>query len=93
MFQPEPGYEKESFKPVRDMKIVSRDNALLQAMMLNPSNQINRYLRVISQEFDEEIQVKKNKAEKEKEKGNAAYQRGMFRRAAKHFSAAIELVS
>ena len=37
--------------------------------------------------------MKREKAEREKEKGNGAYKRGMFQRAAKHFSNAMQLVS
>lgn len=55
--------------------------------------QINHYLDEVGEDFEDELQAKRDKAEREKEKGNGAYKRGMFQRAAKHFTNAMELVS
>jgi stalled ribosome alternative rescue factor ArfA len=61
--------------------------------MPSSTPQINHYLDEIGIDFEDDLQAKREKAEREKEKGNGAYKRGMFQRAAKHFSNAMELVS
>jgi stalled ribosome alternative rescue factor ArfA len=61
--------------------------------MPSSTPQINHYLDEIGIDFEDDLQAQREKAEREKEKGNGAYKRGMFQRAAKHFSNAMELVS
>jgi hypothetical protein len=97
MYKPEPGFEKESFKPVRNINQVRMLplQPSVGMLELNCSHwiQINLYLDEIGIDFEDDLQAKGEKAEREKEKGNGAYKRGMFQRAAKHFSNAMELVS
>jgi hypothetical protein len=47
---------------------------------------------LIEEESARDIESRREKAEKEKAKGNAAFGKGMYRRASKHFTAAMNLV-
>jgi len=56
---------------------------------IRDANKVADILSLIEEESARDLEFRREKAEKEKAKGNAAFGKGMYRRASKHFTAAI----